>query len=120
MKKWIISAGILCHLLSAKAQDSLTVGKVLFEEANFVSSYYSQDGNKSAVTGGIGSEKLSDIGGSLNVSFSLLDKRLKNTLPLLLIKSIPLRSPQPRVQMYTSIPLPRGTEKTKKRVILLE
>jgi hypothetical protein len=80
MKKWIISAGLLCHLLSAKAQDSLTVGKVLFEEANFVSSYYSQDGNKSAVTGGIGSEKLSDIGGSLNVSFSLLDKKLRKNI----------------------------------------
>lgn len=67
-------------MLGLKAQDSLKVGKLKFEEANFVSSYYSQDGNKSAVTGGIGTEKLTDLGGSLNVSFSLLDKKKRKNI----------------------------------------
>lgn len=32
-----------------------------FEEANIVSSYYQQDGNHSAITGGMGTEKLTDF-----------------------------------------------------------
>ena len=35
--------------------------KLTFAEANIVSSYYSQDGNNSAITGGIGTEKLTDF-----------------------------------------------------------
>lgn len=48
--------------------------KLTFEEANFVSSYYRQDGNNSAVTGGIGSEKLTDIAGSVDVKLIRYDK----------------------------------------------
>jgi hypothetical protein len=35
--------------------------KLKLEEVNFVSSYYRQDGNNSAVTGGIGSDELTDF-----------------------------------------------------------
>src|SRR5476651_2267405 len=46
-----------------------------FEEANFVSGYYRQDGNNSAVTGGIGSEKLTDISNSLEIKLNRWDKK---------------------------------------------
>jgi hypothetical protein len=49
--------------------------KLSFEEANFVSSYYRQDGNNSAVTGGIGTEKLSDFANSLEVRLKRYDKK---------------------------------------------
>ena len=44
-----------------------------FEEANIISSYYSQNGNNSAVTGGIGTEKLTDISNSFEVKFFRYD-----------------------------------------------
>lgn len=49
--------------------------KLKFEEANLVSSYYSQDGNNAAVTGGIGSEKLTDISNVIDIKMSLYDRR---------------------------------------------
>lgn len=49
--------------------------KLSFEEANLVSSYYKQDGNNAAVTGGIGSEKLTDISNTLDVKFIRWDKK---------------------------------------------
>ena len=69
MKKLFLSViGMYISILAAFSQgkqgaDSSTYKprKLSFEEANIVSSYYSQDGNNSAVTGGIGSEKLTDI-----------------------------------------------------------
>lgn len=90
MKKLVLSAGLLAFLWtsSLKAQmvaDTITqpVRKLSFEEANFVSSYYSQNGNNAAVTGGTGSEKLTDIGGSFSVTFSMLDRKSrKNTFTL--------------------------------------
>lgn len=45
------------------------------EEVNFVSSYYRQDGNNAAVTGGIGSEKLTDFATTLDVRLSKVDSR---------------------------------------------
>lgn len=83
MKKLILTAGLLSFFWSAalKAQntpedaDKKSQKKLTFEEANFVTSYYTQTGNNAAVTGGIGSEKLTDIGGSFNFTFSLLDKK---------------------------------------------
>jgi hypothetical protein len=38
-------------------------------ETNIVSSYYSQSGNHSAITGGIGTQQLTDIGTSVNLKF---------------------------------------------------
>ncbi|MEO6868483.1 MAG: DUF3570 domain-containing protein [Ginsengibacter sp.] len=49
--------------------------KLTFQEANLVSSYYNQNGNNSAVTGGIGTEKLSDISNSIDITFTKYDRR---------------------------------------------
>ncbi len=46
-----------------------------FEEANFVSSYYTQNGNNSAVTGGIGSEKLTDLSNSIEIKLHKWDNK---------------------------------------------
>jgi Protein of unknown function (DUF3570) len=52
--------------------------KLKFEEANLVSGYYSQNGNKSAVTGGIGTEQLTDIANTFDLKLSsYLKKGLK-------------------------------------------
>ncbi len=48
--------------------------KLTFEEANLVTSYYTQDGNHSAVTGGIGTEKLTDYSGVIDVKLTKWDK----------------------------------------------
>jgi len=58
-----------------------TLRKLKIEEVNFVSSYYHQEGNNSAVTGGIGTEKLSDLGTTLDIKLSTYDHRQrKHTL----------------------------------------
>ncbi len=49
--------------------------KLNFEEANLVSSYYRQDGNNAAVTGGSGSEKLTDLSNSIDIKFYRWDKK---------------------------------------------
>jgi hypothetical protein len=54
--------------------------KLKFEEANFVSGYYHQEGNNSAVTGGIGTEKLSDFANTFELKFSGYGRRLKHNL----------------------------------------
>lgn len=41
-----------------------------FEEANLVTSYYSQDGNHSAVTGGVGTEKLKDFANTFDLKLT--------------------------------------------------
>lgn len=54
--------------------------KLKLEEVNIVSSYYNQNGNNSAVTGGIGTEKLSDIANTFDVQLSKYGKsKIKNT-----------------------------------------
>ncbi|MEP6676438.1 MAG: DUF3570 domain-containing protein [Ferruginibacter sp.] len=83
MKKLFLSViGMYLGILAAFSQ---TTGadttykkrRLKFEEANLVSSYYSQDGNNSAVTGGIGTEKLSDISNSFDVKFTGYDKKYR-------------------------------------------
>lgn len=55
--------------------------KLKLEEANFISSYYGQDGNNSAVTGGIGTEKLSDFATTIDIRLSRYDHlRRKHTI----------------------------------------
>ena len=55
--------------------------KLKVEEVNFVSSYYQQDGDNSAVTGGIGTEKLTDFATTIDVKLSRYDLRQrKHTL----------------------------------------
>ena len=82
MKKLTLAAiGMYIGILSAFSQttsDSAYQSRRLkFEEANFVSSYYHQDGNNSAVTGGIGSEKLTDLSNSIDVTLSAYDKKYR-------------------------------------------
>src|SRR5665647_2347276 len=40
------------------------------DEVNLVSSYYNQNGNHSAVTGGIGTEKVTDISNGIELKFA--------------------------------------------------
>ncbi len=73
--------GMYIGLLSAFSQtntDSVyKKRKISFEEANIVSSFYGQNGNNSSVTGGIGTEKLTDISNSIDVKFSGYDKKYR-------------------------------------------
>src|SRR5512141_8005 len=81
MRKICLSvAGIFLLLFSGFAQNTpkdstnYKSRKLTFEEANCVTSYYRQDGNNSAVTGGIGTEKLSDYSGAFEVKYIKYDK----------------------------------------------
>jgi len=73
MKRIIITGFALLGLLRLSAQTTPTDStgykstKLKVEEINLVSSYYKQDGNNSAVTGGIGSEKLTDLSNTIDV-----------------------------------------------------
>lgn len=49
--------------------------RLKFDEVNLVSSYYRQDGNNAAVTGGIGSEKLTDFATTLDLRVSNIDRK---------------------------------------------
>ena len=51
--------------------------KLKMEEINLVSSYYSQNGDNAAVTGGIGSEKLTDIANIFDIKLTRYDKKLR-------------------------------------------
>jgi len=54
--------------------------KLKIDEINLVSAYYHQDGNNSAVTGGVGTEKLSDFANTIDLQMSRFNKRgKKNT-----------------------------------------
>ncbi|RFZ81827.1 DUF3570 domain-containing protein [Mucilaginibacter terrenus] len=54
--------------------------KLTIDEVNFVSAYYHQDGNHSAVTGGIGTERLTDFANTFDIQLSNYNKRgRKNT-----------------------------------------
>jgi hypothetical protein len=79
MKKFTLSVALFLSLLKCSAQEtttedsSYTTRKLSFSEANFVSGYYQQDGEHSAVTGGIGSEKLTDISNSIELRWNKTD-----------------------------------------------
>jgi hypothetical protein len=80
MKKVIISIIALFGFFNAKAQENTNTEsskKLSLDEINLVSSYYKQDGNNSAVTGGVGSEKLNDISNSIDVVLVKYDKKLR-------------------------------------------
>jgi Protein of unknown function (DUF3570) len=74
MKKVVITGFTLMALLQLRAQDTPTDStgyksqRLSIDEINLVSSYYKQDGNNSAVTGGIGSEKLTDVSNNIDVT----------------------------------------------------
>lgn len=83
MKKIIISILALCAIFNGKAQEN-TGGepskKLTLDEANLVSSYYKQDGNNSAVTGGAGSEKLTDVSNTIDVKLVKYDKKNRKNI----------------------------------------
>jgi len=55
--------------------------KIHIDEVDFVSSYYNQTGDHSAVTGGIGTEAVTDVANGLTLNMVWLDRLLnKNTL----------------------------------------
>jgi hypothetical protein len=78
MKKISLSVlGLYIGMLAAFSQDTSQYKsrKLTLEEANFISSYYSQDGNNAAVTGGIGTEKLTDLSNSFEIKLNTWDKK---------------------------------------------
>ena len=84
MRKVCLSvAGIFLTFFASFAQTSpkdstaYKSRKLTFEEANLVSSYYKQDGNNAAVTGGIGTQKLTDISNTIDVKFIKWDQKLR-------------------------------------------
>ena len=82
MQKICLHASLFfLSILSSFAQtappDSTTFKsrKLKVAEINFVSSYYNQNGNNSAVTGGIGTEKLTDFSNTIDISLTKTDFR---------------------------------------------
>jgi Protein of unknown function (DUF3570) len=83
MKKIILTAGLLASMLTGahsqtkatETQADYEKRKLKIEEINLVSSYYQQDGNNSAVTGGVGTEQLFDIANSLDLRLSFMDRK---------------------------------------------
>jgi len=69
----------LLQSFSQKTEDStgFKSRKLKMEEINIVSSYYTQNGNNSSVTGGIGSEKLTDIANVFDIKLTRYDKKLR-------------------------------------------
>ncbi|MHA4846000.1 DUF3570 domain-containing protein [Flavitalea antarctica] len=49
--------------------------KLRIDEINLVSSYYKQDGNNAAVTGGIGSQKLTDFANVIDINLISFDRK---------------------------------------------
>ena len=80
MKRILITGFALLGLMRLSAQNTpkdSTAYKsttLKIEEINLVSSFYQQDGNNSSVTGGIGTEKLTDISNTIDVRFFKYDK----------------------------------------------
>ncbi|MFN3848616.1 MAG: DUF3570 domain-containing protein [Spirosomataceae bacterium] len=81
MKKITLAIGFYVSCLFASAQTTKTESsayenrKLKLDEINLVSSYYNQDGNNSAVTGGIGTEKLFDVANTIDLKISKYDWR---------------------------------------------
>ena len=80
MKKMLFTAATLFALLQLHAQTPVDSSgfksrKLKVEEINLVSSYYTQEGNNAAVTGGIGSEKLTDISNVFDVKLVKYSKK---------------------------------------------
>ena len=73
MKKYIQLAFLLISFYGFAQNENNTYTKRVLEntEVDLISSFYSQDGDKAAVTGGIGSEKLTDIATNITVSIPL-------------------------------------------------
>jgi Protein of unknown function (DUF3570) len=82
MRKLSLTAiGFYFSILTAFSQNTTTDSssyksrKLTLDEVNFVSGYYHQNGNHSAVTGGIGTENLTDFANTLELKLSHYDAR---------------------------------------------
>ncbi len=81
MKKLTVTVALMlaCGLGWAQTKEaeapSYEARQLKVEEVNLVSSYYHQEGNNSAVTGGIGTEKLTDYANSFDLVLSKLDRK---------------------------------------------
>lgn len=80
MRKFCLAAaGLFLSLFASFAQNTDSTAykpkKLTFEEANLVTSYYHQDGNNSAVTGGVGTEKLTDYANTIDVKLFKYDRK---------------------------------------------
>ncbi len=75
MKNYLLYSLIALVSLASFAQEETAYKKRVLEstEVNLLSSYYTQDGENAAVTGGRGTEELSDIAPSINVAIPLND-----------------------------------------------
>ena len=76
MKYQLSLATIFCFVLHINAQDSTAIYKkrvLESTEIDFLTSYYSQDGNNAAVSGGLGTEKLTDFAPTIIVSIPMND-----------------------------------------------
>jgi hypothetical protein len=82
MKKFFLTVfGIACLLKSFSQQTPDTTGfgsrKLKVEEINLVSSYYGQNGDHAAVTGGNGTQKLTDIANVFDIKLAKYDRKLR-------------------------------------------
>jgi hypothetical protein len=68
---WSIVSGFAQRSDSTKYEER----KLKLEEVNLVTSYYHQDGNNAAVTGGTGSEKLTDFATTIDIRMTKTDHR---------------------------------------------
>ena len=76
MKNLIIIVALFCfHRIMAQQDSTLVYKKRVLEtaEVDFLSSYYVQDGNNASVTGGIGTEELTDLTSTIVVSIPMND-----------------------------------------------
>lgn len=82
MKKIIITVGLFCLMAGkslgqesqSQTDSDFVKRKLKIEEINLVEGYYHQNGNNSAITGGVGSELLHDFENSLDIVLSKEDR----------------------------------------------
>jgi hypothetical protein len=77
MKRIFLTVAGLAALLNSFSQSDtsgLSRRKLRLQEVNLVSSYYRQDGDNAAVTGGVGSQQLTDIANIFDVKLVKYDK----------------------------------------------
>lgn len=82
MRKLSLSViGVYLGILSAFSQNpdssQYKTRQLHLDEVNFVSGYYHQDGNHSAVTGGIGTENLTDFANTIDLKLSHYDSKFR-------------------------------------------
>src|ERR1700694_4751855 len=70
-------AGILAAFSQTGDSTQYKSRTLHLDEVNFVSGYYLQDGNHSAVTGGIGTEHLVDFANTIELKFSKYDRKYR-------------------------------------------